>query len=255
MERDLDPKASRAAALILAAWRDPDAAVPNLPEELRPRDLAEVTAIQHAVSDGLGQIGGWKVGAAGPEAVPTCAPMPLDGLHESPAHLPASRWRMRGVEAEICFRLGRDLPPYDAPFTRAQVLAAIDTCHPAIEVLESRFTDLEGLDPLTRLADGLSHGCFVYGAPIAGWQDIDFAAERVRVLFGETEDVARVGPPSPDMIRLIEWLANAGTHWAGGLHAGDIITTGSWTGKSLAPLGTGVRVLFANAGSVEVEFA
>ena len=43
---------------------------------------------------------------------------------------------MRGIEAEVAFRLGRDLPPRAAPYTRAEVMAALATAHPAIEVLE-----------------------------------------------------------------------------------------------------------------------
>ena len=34
------------------------------------------------------------------------------------------------------------------------------------------------------------------------------------------------------MIRLVEWLANEGSVWAGGLKAGQFVTCGSWTGKT-----------------------
>ena len=37
------------------------------------------------------------------------------------------------------------------------MLAAIASAHPAIEVLDSRFTDPDAVDPLSALADGLSH--------------------------------------------------------------------------------------------------
>ncbi len=252
---DIDPTAAKAAALLLRGWRDPGERLSELPETVRPRNLGEAVAIQQAVARELGRIGGWKVGASGPEGAPNCSPMPLGGLHESPARLPAARWPMRAVEAEICFRIGRDLPLADGPYTREQVVAAIDSCHPGIELLQSRFADPDRIDPLSALADSLGHGCYVSGHAIAGWDGIDWPNERVRVLFGRSEETARVGNPAGDMIRLLVWLANEGARWAGGLGVGQIVTTGSWNGKSFVPAGeTHARAVFEHAGEVSLEF-
>lgn len=256
MVSDLDPRAAKAAELMLTAWRDPGQCLDQLPEELRPRDLAEAYAIQQAVIAGLGwNIGGWKVGAASPEAGPTCAPMPLDGLHAGPAHLNAGKFTLRMVEAEVCVRLARNLPAFDAPYSREQIIDAIDTCHPAIEVLQSRFRDPDALDPMTALADSLSHGCFVFGHAHPGWRDIDLSRESVRLLLGGREAAARVANPGGEMIRLIQWLANEGAQWAGGLLAGQYVTTGSWTGKTAVKLGVQARAAFATLGETAVEFA
>ena len=43
---------------------------------------------------------------------------------------------MRGVEAEVAFRLGHDLPPRGTPYTREEIVAALATAHPAIEILD-----------------------------------------------------------------------------------------------------------------------
>ena len=158
------------------------------------------------------------------------------------------------MEAEISFRLGADLPPRDAPYGRAEVIAAIAYCLPAIEVLESRFTDPDALDKLTLLADSLTHGGFVYGPPAADWQGIDFARETVELTVGGETIKTRTANPAGDMIRLIQWLADTGTRWAGGLRAGQYVTCGSWTGKDFVPAGAQVQVTFAHAGSVSVEF-
>jgi 2-keto-4-pentenoate hydratase len=248
-------QAARAAEMLLGAWRDPTHLVPALPTELRPANLAEAYAIQEAVSGQLGAIGGWKVGAAGPAAAPNCGPMPVSGIHFGHVRLPGARWPMRAVEAEICFRLATDLAFKDGPFTRQQVIAAIDSCHPGIEVLQSRFVDPNTLDPMTSLADSLGHGCYIVGPQISNWQSLNFAEESVRVVVNGREEVARVANPAGDMLRLVEWLANEGAGWAGGLRAGQIITTGSWTGKTVAPAGARVQAEFAHAGTVTLEFA
>ena len=243
-----------AAALLLSAWRDPSQKLRSLPAVLTPVNVAHAYAVQRRVSEGLGTIGGWKVGAAGPEAAPSCAPMPAAGVHASPARITAPPGAMRGVEAEICFRLGADLPPREAPYGRPEVIAAIAYCLPAIEVLDSRFADPEAVEPLSLLADGLAHGGFVYGAPAPDWQGIDFSRETVRLLVDGVVVKTGTANPAGDMIRLVQWLADSGARWAGGLRAGQYVTCGSWTGKDIAGPAANVQAEFAHAGSAVLEF-
>lgn len=161
---------------------------------------------------------------------------------------------MRGVEAEIAVRLGAGLPAQDAPYTEAQVLAAVSSAHPAIEVLQSRFADPDAVDRLSNLADSMSHGGLVVGPPFTGWPGLDLSSERVRLLVDDAEVKSGIGNPAGDMLRLLTWLANEGARWAGGLQAGQVVTTGSWTGKDLVPPRARVRIVFDHAGEAEVGF-
>ena len=243
-----------AAALLLSAWRDPSQKLNALPTLLIPADEHAAYAVQRRVAEGLGIIGGWKVGAAGPAAPPNCAPLPVTGIQPSPARIAAAPNALRGIEGEIAFRLGADLPPRDEPYGRAEVIAAIAYCLPVIEVLESRFTNPDALDKMTALADGLSHGGLIYGPPAADWQGIDFSREAVRVVVDGVEVKTGVANPGGDMIRLIAWVADVGARWAGGLKAGQYVTCGSWTGKDYAGPNAQVQVEFAHAGSAALEF-
>ncbi len=248
------------AALLLSAWRDPTQLLEALPTVLVPVDEAHAYAVQRRVSEGLaregaGAIGGWKVGASGPASPPNCAPLPAGGIHPSPARLPSHRYTLRGVEAEIAFRLGADLPPRDAPYGRAEVVAAIACCVPAIEVLQSRFVDPAAQGPLTLLADASTHGGFIYGPPAADWQGIDFSRETVRLVVDGTVMKTGTANPAGDMIRLLQWMADTGARWAGGLKAGQYVTCGSWTGKDFVAATSQVQATFAHAGSVSLEFA
>ncbi len=245
---------AEAAGLLLSARRDASQKLHGLPAMLAPTDQAQAYAIQRRVNEALGPIGGWKVGAAGPAAPPTCAPMPAAAVRASPAPVYAGPAHLRGVEAEISFRLGADLPPRETPYGRAEVIAAIAYCLPAIELLDSRFVDPDAVGPLSQLADSLTHAGFVYGAPAADWQAIDFAQESVRLLVDGAVVKTGVANPAGDMIRLIQWLADTGARWAGGLHAGQYITCGSWTGKDFVAAGAHVQAEFAHAGSAAVEF-
>ncbi len=199
-------------------------------------------------------IGGWKVGAPGPEAPPICGALPLEGVVASPATLSSRTHTLRGIEAEVSFRIAHDLPRRATPYTRAEVIAAIAAAHPAIEVLESRYLDPDAVDPLTNLADTQSHGGFVYGAPVEHWEAIDFAAETVEQYVDGTLQKSGVGNPAGDMIRLVVWLANEGAVWAGGLKAGQFVTCGSWTGKALVGPSARVRVRFPSLGEVFVTY-
>ena len=243
-----------AARLLLSARRDPSQRLHSLPEVMRPKTEEQAYLIQRAIMAELGEVGGWKVGSPGPDGPVTCAPLPASGVQGSPGQVPAAASQDRVVEAEIAVRIARDLPPRATPYSRAEVLAAIGSAHPAIEVLQSRYVDVDQVDKLSALADSLSHGGLVIGAPIPDWQGIDLGAEQVRLLVDGAEVKAGTGNPAGDMLRLVIWLANTGAHAAGGLRARQFVTTGSWTGKDAVPAGGEARIVFAHAGEAAVRF-
>jgi 2-keto-4-pentenoate hydratase len=241
------------AAAIAAAWQAPErrlAAWPGTP----PRDPAEGYRLQRAVAARLGPVGGWKVGASGPEAPPSCAPMPLSGMRRGPATVSLRLHPRPMVESEICLRLGRDLPPRATPYGEAEVLDAVQSCHPALEILQSRFLDDGALDPAARLADLLGHGGFVSGGAIEGWRDLDFASLGVVQQVEDQPDIAGRGNPAGGMGRLLRWLADEGAREAGGLHAGQFVTCGSWTGKTAVAAPARVSVRFERAPGLHVWF-
>ena len=59
---------------------------------------------------------------------------------------------------------------------------------------------------------------------------------------------------SGDLMRLLPWLANEGAARTGGLKAGQWVTTGSWTGVTLAMAGSTVDARFSTAGRVNLRF-
>jgi 2-keto-4-pentenoate hydratase len=247
----MTPHDHAAAVLLEARQRGPIAA---LPDDVQPRTEAEAYAIQALVMAELGPIGGWKVGAPGPAAAPNCAPMPASGIFASPATLDPALFTLREVESEIAFLLGADLPVRPTPCTEAEVLAAVASCHAAIEVLQPRFESPEEVDGLSHLADLIRHGAFIYGPPIADWQHIDFPALPITQTIEGGPTIASVGNPAGDMMRLMVWLANVGAAWAGGLKAGQIVTCGSWTGRTPAPAGALVTTAFQGIAPVTVHF-
>ena len=113
---------------------------------------------------------------------------------------------------------------------------------------------MTAVDPLSALADSLSHHGLVWGDPIPDWDSIDYDAETVRVLVDGSEVKQGRGNPAGDMLRLLVWLANEGAVAFGGLKAGQFVTTGSWTGKDFVPEDAQVRIEFAHCGTVEATY-
>src|SRR2546429_4727226 len=97
------------------------------------------------------------------------APMPQAWTAANHAVL-GGRHRFRGLEAEIAFLMGKDLPQREKAYSRDEVVAAIASCHPAIEVIESGLTDPLKAEKLSMIADLQMHGAFVYGAAGADLQ-------------------------------------------------------------------------------------
>ncbi|HTH99667.1 MAG TPA: 2-keto-4-pentenoate hydratase [Acidisoma sp.] len=220
----------------------------------RPATNAEGYVVQREISRALGAIGGWKVGAAGPDAPVSGAPLPASGILLSGAVL-GPEFTDRLIESEIAFRLGRDLPPRPTPYAREEILAAIGSCHPVIEVVQWRVEGFPDIPDALKLADGIGHGALIVGEAIENWQALDFPALSVTQEIADTEPKRGIGNPAGDMIRLIAWLADEGAVWSGGLKAGQIVTCGSWTGALPAPAGAAVQVSFAGIAPVTVSFS
>ena len=230
--------------------------VPDLPAGNTPADVPEVYFVQDRLAAAFGPIGGWKIGAPTPEATPLYAPMPLAWIAPSGSILSGDRWRYRGLEAEIAFLVGQDLPARSTPYTREEALAAMASCHPAIELLESGLTDPAQAERMNVLADLQMHGGFVYGPAVPHWQSIDWNAEKVTLEVDGIVRVERTGSnTSGDLLKLLPWLANEGATRTGGLRAGQWITTGSWTGNTPASANSVVTAEFSTAGRVDCRFA
>lgn len=244
-----------AANLLLDARRT-HTHLTDLPPALQPASLEEATCVHGFLAQAFGEIGGWKIGAPSADATPFFAPMPRAWMASTGALLYGHRYRYRGIEAEIAFCLGSDLPARAQPYTHEEVYAAVASCHPAIEELESGIIDPNAVNRLTMLADLQIHGAFVYGPAYPDWRSLDFSKESVTLLMDGVVRMERTGSnTSGDLLRLLPYLANEGAERTGGLRAGQWITTGSWIGAVPALPHSSVEVRFSNAGAVALRFA
>ena len=240
-----------AARHLCAARRGPP--LHELPQNCRPQSDAEAYLIQDAVMRRLGEtVGGWKVGAASAAGPAFCAPIWMRMIRQSPASYDASELRIIGIEAEIAFRLGRDLPARSAGYDRAEVTAGA-MLHPVIEVVDSRYADFRSLDRLSILADNFSNGGLVYGAAVQEWEKLGLAQTTITLTEdGEPFADSAAGAARDPVAALVDF-ANL-MNGRGGTKAGTFVTTGSWTGMVFTKRGTRIVADFGPLGRVEVAF-
>ncbi len=247
---------TQAAALLLAARRDPAARPATLPDALKPADRAAAYAIQQQVAAELGPIGGWKVSPFGADgAAPMCGALPASGIQPAPATLRPGAHAQRAVESELCARIGTDLPPRATPYTTAEIAAAIAAIHPVIEACESRYLEPRDVDILSLIADTQAHGGLIYGPGRTDWQSIDLATVACEQIVDGTHNAGRTGHPAGDLVAQVQWMANVGAVWAGGLKAGQFVTCGSWTGANRVGPTAKVVTRFSGFAPVEIDYA
>src|SRR5271163_4067992 len=151
----LDPHQLAAASQTLHDHWRAGTKLAGLEARLRPRDRTEGYAIQAAIEKYSTQpLFGWKIAAtseAGQKHINVDGPMAGRILAETviPDGGTASMAgnEMRVAEPEFAFRMARDLPPRSSAYTVREVLDAVDTLHPAIEIPDSRFADFVNAGP------------------------------------------------------------------------------------------------------------
>jgi 2-keto-4-pentenoate hydratase len=235
--------------------------MPGLPESVRPRTLAEGLAAQEALEAFAGPVGGWKLAAtsqAGQRHISVSEP--LAGrlferfIFDESATLPPGTLHMAVVEAEFAFRLGMDLPDGET-YSHEQIVEAIDTLHPAIEVPESRFDDFTEVGAAQLAADDACAGRFVLGEAVDGWHRRDLAAHEVRIRIDSREVARGCGANVlSHPVEALRWLANADKGGAP-LLAGQVVTTGTTTVPPAIRAGNEVEADFGALGTVSVRFA
>jgi 2-keto-4-pentenoate hydratase len=256
-----------AAAQIIAAARRNRTALASLAVELAPKDEAGGYLIQRAVHDLLlpyaGAIVGYKIGCT--SAVmqqyldiphPCGGGVFEKGVHDSGVSLQAADYIRVGVECEIAVRLARDLAPSEEPFTAEWVGEAIDSYHPAIEIVDDRYLTWETLVAPTLIADDFFAAGCVLGGPVARSAAPDLLRVSGRAIINGTEAGRGTGA---DVLghphNALAWLANHLAAEGRGLHAGQIVLTGSLVKTVWLSAGDHVAMELEGLGRVEARFA
>jgi len=252
-----------ASRLLTGHWAD-GSRLDQLPEDVRPASRAEGYRIQ-ARLDALSAapLFGWKIAAtsaAGQAHIGVDGPLAGRLLKErvipNGGVCPFGANHMRVAEIEFAFRMGTTLTPRAQAFSVEEILEAVATLHPSIEIPDSRYEAFERVGAPQLIADNACAHYFVEGpeAP-AFWRDVDLAAHRVT---GSVNDESFAGVGSNvlgDPRVALQWLANELSQLGIPLAAGQLVSTGTCLQPMAIKRGDRISADFGALGAVSVRMA
>jgi 2-keto-4-pentenoate hydratase len=257
-----DERLRSASDLLWRHWAD-GSLLKSLPQDLRPQTREEGYAIQAQLDRRTrSPLFGWKIAAtsiAGQRHINVDGPMAGRLLKEKAfgngAVLPLGANHMRVAEPEFAFRMARDLGPHSSPYTAAEVLDAVASLHPAIEIPDSRFEDFTAVGAAQLIADNACAHLFVLGekAP-ESWRDGDLAQHAVHgTVRGKIERDGRGDNVLAGPLDALLWLANELSGLGLTLRAGEVVTTGTCMTPLAIEQGDEVLADFGALGQVSVR--
>lgn len=229
-------RSTEAASILWKHWQQ-QTRIDALPAECRPLDRAEGYAVQAEFVRLSGQkIAGWKIAAtsdAGQKHIavdgPLAGALQAGRVLDSGATVPLGDNIMRVAEAEFCFRFGAALPKRRALYSREEVIEAVESLHPAVEVPDSRYHEFTRAGAPQLIADTACACWFVIGpATKADWRSRDLVGHAVTAWKnGAVAATGRGANVLGDPRIALTWLANELRTFGEGLQAGQIVPTGT----------------------------
>jgi 2-keto-4-pentenoate hydratase len=258
-----DERLASGAAFLLAQWRG-GTKCETMPQSVRPADRREAYAMQALLErSSAAPLFGWKIAAtskAGQAHIGVDGPLAGRILAErvlaDGATTSLSGNAMRVAEVEFAFRMAHDLAPRETAYAQDEVLDAVASLHPAIEVPDSRFANFATAGHVQLVADNACAHEFVLGESTgADWRGLDLSAY---------QPVARM-PGRPDQQGLganvlgdpriaLTWLVNELSGLGVTLKASEVVTTGTCVVPIAIAPGDSIEADFGALGRVAVSF-
>jgi 2-keto-4-pentenoate hydratase len=252
---------SGAGAILWQNWQQ-RTRIDQLPLDCRPADRAAGYSAQKEIVRFSGQdVVGWKIAATSPAGQkhigvdgPLAGPLLASRVLGDGAAVPLDGNIMMVAEAEFAFKFARALPARENPYTQDEVLGAVESLHPAIEVPDSRYANFATVGAPQLIADTACADWFVLGAPTAAdWRSRDLASHVVAA-FRNGEKVATGSGANVlgDPRIALTWLVNELRTYADGIAAGQFVTTGTCVIPVPIQRGDKIRVDFGEFGTTSV---
>ncbi|WP_298278381.1 fumarylacetoacetate hydrolase family protein [uncultured Bradyrhizobium sp.] len=259
----LDNNQITAAAKVLTEHWHAGTKLGALDGAMRPRDRAEGYAVQAALEKtSREKLFGWKIAAtsaAGQKHINVAGPLAGRIFAETviadggTASMKGNE--MRVGEPEYAFRMAHDLVPRATPYSVQEVLEAVATLHPAIEIPDSRFADFVSAGEAQLIADNACAHLFVLGpATSADWRAIDLVEERPTITLRGERHTGHGKNVLGDPRVALAWCANELRALGITLHAGEVVTTGTCHPPLPIQAGDVFAADFGAIGKVSVKF-
>lgn len=252
-----------AAASLDLLWQHKTRCL-NLPEDIRPRDRIEGYRVQQAFAERRAvPVAGWKIAATSTEGQkhigvdgPLAGRLFADRVLDDGACLSLTSNLMRVAEIEFAFCFGQRLAPRVADYSTPEVLAAVSTMHPSIEIPDSRFEDFVSAGAPQLIADNACANWFVLGPGESQWRDFDYVDGPIGITKNELPIDAGYGRNVLGDPRVaLTWLVNELSRLGIACEPGQFVTTGTCRVPVTVVPGDRIAADFGVLGRVSCAFS
>jgi len=234
-------------------------------ERLCSLDLAytaQDAAVKVLSSAGKGTVAGYKVGLTSKAMqrlcgidTPICGCVLSNDIHLNDVELRRDRYMHLGIESELAFRMGRDIDRR-VELSDNDVLAAIESMHPAFEIVDDRNANYARLSASEIIAENSWNVGIVLGEGVS--PTAVAAIDRIQGQYFENDEEIG-GGSSADVLgnplNVVRWLSQFLLARGSMLRAGDIVMSGSIVVTRFPPAGTACRFVLDGLPAVTLRIA
>jgi 2-keto-4-pentenoate hydratase len=242
-----DPEA---AARFIADAHRLRAPYQNLPPEIAPKSVSEAYAAQDQLRELwvplYGRVAGLKIATTTKVMQQMmgidrpCAGMIFERrVHHTPAKLSLADYINLMIECELAVRLSKSLPQRKAPYSAAEVRAAVGEGMPAFELIEDRKAHYKSTSALSLIVDNAWNAGVVLGLPVQAPATLELNGLEGRLIVNNS---AKGDGRTDDPMGALAWLANLAAERGRPLEAGMVVITGSII--PTVPIAAGERFVF-----------
>ena len=233
----------------------------NLEKEMKPKDFDEAYEIQKQLRQKLprGPLGGYKIALSSKIqqeyhkiSHPVYGGLFKNEIFTSPKTIVLENYHRMSAEFELAFELSDRIMDSTIQRNSENIIKDISNVMPAIELVDDRGANYDGLDPLSLACDNAWSGGLVIGEPIYNWQAKDFQNIQSTCEWNQ-EPKLTTGVLDAKPFENLCWLINELHLHKNELKPGMIIITGSVFKVRQAKLGDKINHVLSDNEKVSIE--
>ena len=232
----------------------------NLEKDMKPKDFDEAYEVQTQLRQKLprGSLGGYKIALSSKIqqdyhkiSHPVYGGLFKNEIFNSPKTIVLENYHRMSVEFELAFELSERIIDPSIQRNPENIFYDILNVLPAIELIDDRGANYDGLDPLSLACDNAWSGGLVLGDPINNWQEKDFLDIQSTCEWNN-EPRLTTGVLDAKPFENLCWLINELHSRKSELKPGMIIITGSVFKVRRAKVGDKINHILSDYGKVSI---
>ena len=209
-----------------------------------------------------GPLAGYKIALTSPQILaqtglkgPCYGPIRRKRVFEHKATVRADRWTRLGVELEVVFVMGRDVPKPKKPYDKDSIAEYVGEARAGFELIEDRGADYSRLSLPWLVMDVGWNGGSLLARPNKNWKNLDIGNLEGSIAFdGKVMRSGNSGDVLGHCYNALAWLANKLGEHGKTLKKGMIVSSGSMVACQFVPPGSTATGKIEGLGEVTLKY-